>query len=136
MKYTCQFIKILIFLIAFVVGSNSKFGLSVSIANERINADLLVGEWKMVSLYDPDLKTTKTFNVNLKNGIIFTEKEAIEVIHNNDSEKPYKMAHKYELKGDCVMLKLPENDVCWRVKTLTKHKLILDTPIGEFNLIK
>jgi len=131
--YQCNKFLLLVML-CFELGSI--FDGNVVQANEPINIDLLLGEWKVVSFYDPDSELTIQRANSLNNKIIFNPKKVTEISQISSASKPYKAEHKYNIKADCVLLSRPDENVCWQVKELSKNKLILETPTGVYNLIK
>ena len=124
-----RFLHFLVIVLSICVYSNLYAG-------DEVNKDLILGNWKLASVYYSNTSQTRTFDERLKNGIIFTKDEVSEVIHKNPSEKPYKMTHSYFIEENCIMLVQPSENVCWEVKKMTKKNLILITPIGEYNLIR
>jgi len=112
------------------------FDRNVAQAIEPVNIELLLGEWKIVSIYDPDSDLTVNRDNSLINNIIIGQKRVTEINQINNDSKPYKTVHKFEIKGDCVLLLLPDEKVCWQIKELSKNKLVLDTPSGIYNLKK
>jgi hypothetical protein len=105
-------------------------------AEGEVSKDLILGNWKLASIYYSDTSRTRSFDENLKNGITFTKDEVSEIIHKSPSEKPYKMTHSYVIEGNCIMLLQPSEKVCWEVKKITEKNLVLITPIGEYSLIR
>jgi hypothetical protein len=104
------------------------------IADEGINRELLRGNWKLISLFDPQLKSIKTFDGELDNGLIIKEDQLSEKIHNNMNEEPYLMTHKYEISGNCLMVKYPSKEVYWEIIDLDGDSLKVSTPMGELSL--
>lgn len=123
-------------LIMLILVSTALFDRNVVQAVEPVNAALLLGEWKMVSFYDPDSDLIISKDNTLKNNIIFTHNRVTEINQLSSTSKPYQSVHKYQIKANCVELLLPDEKVCWQIKELSINKLVLDTPSGVYHLKK
>lgn len=110
-------------------------GFSVN-AEESINRSLLQGEWRLTEIYYQDSNEVRKFDKALNNKLIITVSELIEVIQISSDETPRKIAHKYKLNGDCILILNPSKKMCWPVSELTNKRLVLETPIGQYRLVK
>jgi len=136
MKYSRKSSKVFLFPLLLMCVTNPMFIINEALAEGAINSALLLGEWKLIALYDVDVETVKVFDTKLKNGIIFTDKKLTEVTQLRATDRTDKRAHKYSIEGNCVMLHRLDENVCWHVNELTKNKLILDTPNGVYTYEK